>query len=203
MSSHAGAAGTPPPPPNPVVRYADILFVNAVLDSAGGNPKGRRVVVLTPDDALAAGFPIVAAPVTSQIPPAPGSRPRGAAVPQSPGDPPSGHRTDPAGRDRRHLAGGRRPRGDRWVLRLRAAADHGRRPRQDRGRRESPRRLALIGQAAAGGPRRPARPLRSPRRTDLSGERLAIRPPGRGPRQRHSATARPDTTRSGSESFPL
>ena len=72
MSSDAGAAATPPPPPTPVVRFADILFVNAVLDSAGGNPKGRRVVVLTPDDALAAGFPIVAAPVTSQIPPVPG-----------------------------------------------------------------------------------------------------------------------------------
>ena len=48
MSSQAGAAGTPPPPA-PAARYADILFVNAVLDSAGGNPKGRRVVVLTPD----------------------------------------------------------------------------------------------------------------------------------------------------------
>jgi hypothetical protein len=71
MSNQAGAAGTPTPPA-PVVRYADILFVDAVLDSAGGNPKGRRVVILTPDDALAAGFPIVAAPVTTQIPPVPG-----------------------------------------------------------------------------------------------------------------------------------
>jgi mRNA-degrading endonuclease toxin of MazEF toxin-antitoxin module len=71
MSNQAGAAGTPTPPA-PVVRYSDILFVDAVLDSAGGNPKGRRVVVLTPDDALAAGFPIVAAPVTTQIPPVPG-----------------------------------------------------------------------------------------------------------------------------------
>ena len=70
MSSEAGAAGTLPPPA-PVVRFADILFVDAVLDPAGANPKGRRVVVLTPDDALAAGFPIVAAPVTSQIPPIP------------------------------------------------------------------------------------------------------------------------------------
>jgi mRNA-degrading endonuclease toxin of MazEF toxin-antitoxin module len=70
MSSNSGAAG--PPPPAPVVRHADILFVDAVPDSAGGNPKGRRVVVLTPDDALAAGFPIVAAPVTTQIPPVPG-----------------------------------------------------------------------------------------------------------------------------------
>jgi mRNA-degrading endonuclease toxin of MazEF toxin-antitoxin module len=72
MSSHSGPAGTTPPPPAPVVRYADILFVDAVPDSNGGNPKGRRVVVLTPDDALAAGFPIVAAPVTTQIPRAPG-----------------------------------------------------------------------------------------------------------------------------------
>jgi hypothetical protein len=59
MSSDADADGAPPGPP---VRYADILFIDAVLDPAGGNPKGRRVVVLTPDDALAAGFPIVAAP---------------------------------------------------------------------------------------------------------------------------------------------
>jgi hypothetical protein len=72
MSSDADAAGPPPPPPAPVVRFADILFVDAVLDPTGGNPKGRRVVVLTPDDALAAGFPIVAAPVTSQVPPVPG-----------------------------------------------------------------------------------------------------------------------------------
>jgi mRNA-degrading endonuclease toxin of MazEF toxin-antitoxin module len=70
MSSGANAAGNPPPAP--LVRYADILFVDAVLDRSGGNPKGRRVVVLTPDDALAKGFPIVAAPVTSRIPPAPG-----------------------------------------------------------------------------------------------------------------------------------
>jgi mRNA-degrading endonuclease toxin of MazEF toxin-antitoxin module len=72
MSSSSGAAGPPPPPPAPVVRFADILFVDAVPDSAGGNPKGRRVVVPTPDDALAAGFPIVAAPVTTRIPPVPG-----------------------------------------------------------------------------------------------------------------------------------
>jgi mRNA-degrading endonuclease toxin of MazEF toxin-antitoxin module len=47
----------------------DILFVDGVLDPNGQNPKRRRVVVLTPDLALAAGFPIVAAPVTSQVPP--------------------------------------------------------------------------------------------------------------------------------------
>jgi mRNA-degrading endonuclease toxin of MazEF toxin-antitoxin module len=69
MSSDADAAGGST---GPAVRYADILFVDAVLDPTGGHPKGRRVVVLTPDDALAAGFPIIAAPVTSQIPPVPG-----------------------------------------------------------------------------------------------------------------------------------
>ncbi len=47
----------------------DIVFVQDVLDPSGQNPKTRRVVVLTPDVALAAGFPIVAAPVTSQVPP--------------------------------------------------------------------------------------------------------------------------------------
>jgi hypothetical protein len=65
--SNPGAAPTPPP-----VRFADILFVDPVLDPTGQNPKRRRVVVLTPNDALAAGFPIVAAPVTSRIPPVPG-----------------------------------------------------------------------------------------------------------------------------------
>jgi hypothetical protein len=54
------------------VRYADIVFVADVLDPQGQNPKTRRVVVLTPDAELAAGYPIVAAPVTTQIPPAPG-----------------------------------------------------------------------------------------------------------------------------------
>jgi mRNA-degrading endonuclease toxin of MazEF toxin-antitoxin module len=73
MSSNPGTAGTPPPPPPPIpVRFADVLFVDAVLDSVGQNPKQRRVVILTPNDALAAGFPIVAAPVTTQIPPIPG-----------------------------------------------------------------------------------------------------------------------------------
>jgi len=66
--SNSGTAPTPTPPPIPV-RFADILFVADVPDSAGGNPKTRRVVILTPNDALAAGFPIVAAPVTTRIPP--------------------------------------------------------------------------------------------------------------------------------------
>ena len=65
MSSEAGAA-----PPFPI-RFADILFVDGVLDPRGQNPKHRRVVVLTPDAALMANFPIVAAPVTTQIPPVP------------------------------------------------------------------------------------------------------------------------------------
>jgi mRNA-degrading endonuclease toxin of MazEF toxin-antitoxin module len=69
MSSGPASAGRPTAP---AVRYADILFVEAVPDSAGGHPKGRRVVVLTPDDALDAGFPIVAAPVTTRIPTVPG-----------------------------------------------------------------------------------------------------------------------------------
>ena len=70
MSSAAGTAGTPPPSPIRV-RFADILFVHGVLNPAGQNPKTRRVVILTPNDALTAGFPIVAAPVTTQIPPTP------------------------------------------------------------------------------------------------------------------------------------
>ena len=70
MSSATGTAGTPPPPPIPV-RFADVLFVDGVLDSAGQNPKHRRVVILTPNVALAAGFPIIAAPVTTRIPPVP------------------------------------------------------------------------------------------------------------------------------------
>jgi hypothetical protein len=56
---------------HPPIRYADILFVAGVLDPAGQNPKTRRVVILTPNAALAAGFPIVAAPVTSRVPPSP------------------------------------------------------------------------------------------------------------------------------------
>jgi hypothetical protein len=41
------------------------------LDEEPRAPPRRRVVVLTPNDVLAAGFPIVAAPVTSQVPPVP------------------------------------------------------------------------------------------------------------------------------------
>ena len=50
------------------VRFADILFAADILGPNGGNPKERRVVVLTPDAALAEGFPIVAAAVTGTIP---------------------------------------------------------------------------------------------------------------------------------------
>jgi hypothetical protein len=96
MSKEAGASGTPLPPA-PVARFADIVFVDGVLDPGGQNPKTRRVVVLTPDDALAAGFPIVAAPVTSRVPPVPGPdhvvlafcnpRAPGIPPPASPGGP--------------------------------------------------------------------------------------------------------------------
>ena len=50
------------------VRFADILFAEGVLDPSGQNPKTRRIVVLTPDAALAAGYPIVAAAVTGTLP---------------------------------------------------------------------------------------------------------------------------------------
>jgi len=53
--SNAGASGPPFP-----VRYADIIFVDGVLDSNGQNPKRRRVVVLTPNIALAANSPRLA-----------------------------------------------------------------------------------------------------------------------------------------------
>ncbi len=49
--------------------FADIIFADNVLDPSGQNPKPRRVVVLTPDVALAAGYPIVAAAVTGTLPP--------------------------------------------------------------------------------------------------------------------------------------
>ena len=138
-----------PPPPSFV--SADIFFVDAVPDSAGGNPKGRRVDVLTLDDALAAGFPTVVAPVTSQIPPVPG--PDDVVLPfrNPPGTRHPVHRPDPAGRDRRHLAGRGRSGRDRGVLGLRASTGHGRRPRQDRGGRPSPRRMALSRPAVARG----------------------------------------------------
>jgi hypothetical protein len=51
------------------IRFADIIFARDVLDPNGQNPKLRRVVVLTPDAALAAGHPIVAAAVTGTLPP--------------------------------------------------------------------------------------------------------------------------------------
>ena len=49
------------------IRFADIVFAE-VLDPNGQNPKTRRVVVLTPDIELAAGFPIVVAGVTGTLP---------------------------------------------------------------------------------------------------------------------------------------
>ena len=61
MSS--GAAAAVPSP----IRFADLLFAR-VPDSNGQNPKIRRVVVLTPDSALTAGYPIVVAGVTGTLP---------------------------------------------------------------------------------------------------------------------------------------
>ena len=53
--------------PLPPIRFADILFAN-VKDPNRQNPKTRRVVVLTPDAVLAAGYPIVVAGVTGTLP---------------------------------------------------------------------------------------------------------------------------------------
>jgi hypothetical protein len=60
--SSGGTAAAPFP-----IRFADILFAE-ILDPNGQNPKTRRVVVLTPDMELAAGFPIVVAGVTGTLP---------------------------------------------------------------------------------------------------------------------------------------
>lgn len=64
MNSGTGGLG-----PAIIVRYGSIIFAKDVLDPQGGNPKTRRVVVLTPDIELAAGRPIVAAGVTGTLPP--------------------------------------------------------------------------------------------------------------------------------------
>jgi hypothetical protein len=61
MSSKGTAAARFP------IRFADIVFAE-VLDPNGQNLKTRRVVVLTPDIELAAGFPIVIAGVTGTLP---------------------------------------------------------------------------------------------------------------------------------------
>jgi mRNA-degrading endonuclease toxin of MazEF toxin-antitoxin module len=61
MSSGTGS-GAPA-----TICYGDILLAE-VLDPQGRNPKVRRIVVLTPDAALAAGHPIVGAAVTSTLP---------------------------------------------------------------------------------------------------------------------------------------
>jgi mRNA-degrading endonuclease toxin of MazEF toxin-antitoxin module len=60
--SSGGAAAVPFP-----IRFADIVFAN-IPDPNGQNPKIRRVVVLIPDLALAAGSPIVVAAVTGTLP---------------------------------------------------------------------------------------------------------------------------------------
>lgn len=49
------------------IQFADILFAE-IFDPNHRNPKTRRVVVLTPDAELAAGFPIVVAAVTGTLP---------------------------------------------------------------------------------------------------------------------------------------
>jgi hypothetical protein len=59
-------SGGSAPAPFPI-RFADVLFAE-VPDPNGQNPKTRRVVVLTPDVELAAGFPIVVAGVTGTLP---------------------------------------------------------------------------------------------------------------------------------------
>ncbi len=61
MSEGPGTTTSPP------IRYADIVFAE-IPDPNGMNPKVRRVVVLTPDAALAAGYPIVVAGVTGTLP---------------------------------------------------------------------------------------------------------------------------------------
>jgi hypothetical protein len=61
MSNAGGGAAVPP------VSYADIIFADNVLDPAGGNPKSRRVIVITPDAELAAGYPSVAVGVTGSL----------------------------------------------------------------------------------------------------------------------------------------
>lgn len=50
------------------IRFADIIFAHQIPDPHGRNAKTRRVVVLTPDSALRAGFPIVVAAVTGTLP---------------------------------------------------------------------------------------------------------------------------------------
>ncbi len=51
------------------IRFADIVFASDLPDPSGRNPKTRRVVVLTPDSALASGHPVVVAAVTGSVPP--------------------------------------------------------------------------------------------------------------------------------------
>ena len=61
MNSTGGGATVSP------VAYGDIIFASNVPDPAGGNHKNRRVVVITPNAELAAGYPIVAVGVTSSL----------------------------------------------------------------------------------------------------------------------------------------
>ncbi len=61
MSDGPGKSALPP------IQYGEIIFAE-IPDPNGANPKVRRVVVLTPDAALAAGYPIVVAGVTGTLP---------------------------------------------------------------------------------------------------------------------------------------
>jgi hypothetical protein len=63
MRMSDGPGNTAPPP----IQYGDIVFAE-ISDPNGLNPKVRRVVVLTPDAALAAGYPIVVAGITATLP---------------------------------------------------------------------------------------------------------------------------------------
>lgn len=58
-----GPGNTAPPP----MHFADIVFAE-ISDPNGLNPKVRRVVILTPDAALAIGYPIVVAGVAGTLP---------------------------------------------------------------------------------------------------------------------------------------
>jgi hypothetical protein len=64
--SRRSSSGAPATAQFPI-RFADIVFAE-VLDPSGKNPKTRRVVVLTTDIELAAGYPMVVAWVTGTLP---------------------------------------------------------------------------------------------------------------------------------------
>ena len=69
MNSTGGGATVSP------VAYGDIIFASNVPDPAGGNHKNRRVVVITPNAELAAGYQICDSFSKRRVP-----RPRGLAA---------------------------------------------------------------------------------------------------------------------------